>query len=448
MKSIYPNIAFRIAFLILILTVQSSLAAESQNAMDPGVSPKLEKAIIAERWDTVSDLLKNVTPKTPSPVLRLIKGHAQLAQNWNNESVCLFLSASNPDDIKEWDEWTSKFEKLHDGVLVGRYLRGDALARLGAWDGAEAAFRAVLVPDKNPKHVLSLNALGLVHAARQDWDGALVEFTMASKLRPDFADATASLGAYWVQKKDGAQGALKALDKAIKSSRDTFALARYGRGNILMVLGKFDQAAKDFNEALNSCELLQAQVRSNIIAMLERIQKTEEEQNQLVAELEQNPGTAIETRFIEICRAVKSGDFGGPMGNLNTLNKIMLSRPELRKVYAEEMKDISSPVNNRLQSTISQRLASNQNFWKTVGGLTGSLDFKPKGVGVGVEYDFKNIADHKARSGNNPAWNVMRNLLPQPRPTAGFATSLAEATWDKGNWPFDATYSLGYQFMP
>ena len=67
------------------------------------LSPEIEKAVLAEEWVKVTELIGEVTPET-SAVLRLLKAHACLAINRNNESVGLF-SVVTAEDINEWLKW-------------------------------------------------------------------------------------------------------------------------------------------------------------------------------------------------------------------------------------------------------------------------------------------------------------------------------------------------------
>jgi len=196
---------------------------------------KLQEALLAEDWGRVVGLLQNVDIKTADPILRFVKAHACLATNRNNESVLLFLS-SNSDDLRTWHEWTSHFAQEHTQDAVGQYLLGDGLARLGQYDDAVQAFGRGLKAKTD--HALLMNAQGVAYAkldrlreARRCFDGAVAASN--GKL----ADAYANLGAYWIQRGEGAEGAEAAFTKAIELSGGS-AIASHGRLCVRLVLGK------------------------------------------------------------------------------------------------------------------------------------------------------------------------------------------------------------------
>ena len=75
---------FVILLLLVSVIVLKPLTVNAQPAQI--VDKKVEDAILVEDWKKVADKLGAVDPETPSPILRLIKGHACLALNRNNES--------------------------------------------------------------------------------------------------------------------------------------------------------------------------------------------------------------------------------------------------------------------------------------------------------------------------------------------------------------------------
>ena len=77
---------------LLILSVPLWVTPEySFSATEVNVS--ITKAVLSQDWQGVAELLRSVSTQTESPVLRLLKAHACLNLNRNNESLCLFLSA-------------------------------------------------------------------------------------------------------------------------------------------------------------------------------------------------------------------------------------------------------------------------------------------------------------------------------------------------------------------
>lgn len=230
-------------FAVLVLLALSPGAGHAAAPVDE----KLEQALLAGDWPQVAGLLAPVDERSPSPVLRFVKGHACLALNRNNESLCLFQSVSTDTQRLEWEAWTRDFLARHPDAAVARYLHGDGLARLRNWNDALAAFEGAEGPDHR-FDALVFNARAVVQAARQDWTHARVDLERAAQADPAFADAHASLGTMLLQKSAGKQELLPAFGRALERSPD-FALAINGRGCSKMILGDLDGAGEDLKRA-------------------------------------------------------------------------------------------------------------------------------------------------------------------------------------------------------
>lgn len=227
---------------LLLLGAVLPITANAQLARETDI--QLEAAILKEDWVQVANVLGS--SDVLSPTARLVKAHAYLALNKNNESLCLFLSVSSEEDLRKWEEWTQDFVKKNPKKAIAYYFRGDALARLEKWDDAVMSFNKAL--KLHPNHPMVLNARGVVYAAEGRWDEALVDFTKATILSDNFADAYASLGAMWVQRRAGIEGALKSFKQAIELSPN-FALAYNGKGVVEYVLGHWEKANEHFGKA-------------------------------------------------------------------------------------------------------------------------------------------------------------------------------------------------------
>jgi len=226
------------------------LAASAQS-----VSMKVvEKAILKEDWKQVAKLLESVSDDvkgSPDPVLRLIKGHASLALNRNNESLCLLLSVTVPDDLEKCRDWAKRFAARNSRDAIAHYFQGDAAARLHKWTQAITHYGYAL--ELNDAHGLVYNARGVARASDGDYRGARVDFTDAVAYSDGrLADAHANIGALCLQRKDGAKGGLRAFDVALKLSPD-FALALHGRGCVKTSLGCVDEAKVDLRKAEELC---------------------------------------------------------------------------------------------------------------------------------------------------------------------------------------------------
>lgn len=222
---------------------------------------KLEEALLAENWPDAAKLLDGVTDdveKSPNPVLRIIQGHVKLVQNQNNESVCLFLSVTTPEDLEKCRGWAEGFLSRNGESPIAYYFRGDIESRLHNYPQAIRLFTAGL--KKREGHVLLHNARGvaLAHLTDPKYAKAVrlarAEFQVAtSDPSLQLADAYANLGAYRIQRKDGADRAIEAFDKALEISPD-FALALHGRGCVRIIQKQMKQAEKDLEAARKNAE--------------------------------------------------------------------------------------------------------------------------------------------------------------------------------------------------
>ncbi|MBM3501999.1 MAG: tetratricopeptide repeat protein, partial [Armatimonadetes bacterium] len=214
-------------------------------------SAEVIKALLAEDWTRVATLLDTVTPQTPSPVLRLLKAHACLALNRNNESLGLLLAASTDADLQAWHTWTAQLAKRHGTRAVVHYLVGDALARLRQWDSAVGALTDAL--RRHPNDGMALNARGIAYAAMGNLDEALVDIEEAAKANPSLAEVHTNRGALNIQRRLAPEAALASFRKALEHSPD-YVLALNGRGAIGTVLNQFDEAETDLRRAAELAE--------------------------------------------------------------------------------------------------------------------------------------------------------------------------------------------------
>jgi tetratricopeptide (TPR) repeat protein len=210
----------------------------------------LEQAILAEDWEMVVLLLpKEAEPNLPAP-LRLVKAHACLAMNRNDESLRLFVSTTSKEDLKKWDEWTTDLRNSHPDNPISGYLRGDALARLQRPSEAAEIFSASL--KTSPNHALLLNARGVAYCGIRQFEKALEDITKATAIAPSFVDAHLSLGSLWIQWGNGPEGALEAFNKVLAMSPDC-ALAVNGKGCALSVTGHLKEGLADLKSANQAC---------------------------------------------------------------------------------------------------------------------------------------------------------------------------------------------------
>ena len=222
------------ASLILPLRAQPAPPVEK-------VDKAVETALLAEDWRKVAHLLNSVTPKSQSLVLRIIKGHACLALNQNDQAVILYLSANKDIDLKAYKTWVDDLRGRKPTSPATEYLYGDACARLQSWEPAIASFNKCL--EMEPANIMALNARGICFAIENKWDAAIDDFAAANKIAPSFADPWANRGAMYIQRSKAAKGSLTSFRTAQTKSQ-SIALAKMGEACALFGAGKWDEAEK------------------------------------------------------------------------------------------------------------------------------------------------------------------------------------------------------------
>jgi tetratricopeptide (TPR) repeat protein len=228
----------------------SLLFAAPLTALDPVA----ENALIAGKWRALMERLESRSVATSPPYIRMLLGHACLGVNHNDESLSWFLTTDSPEELKEWQNWTTSLVDRHPGVAIAHYLLGDAFMRAGDSLRAEAAFSKSLALD--PGLAVSWSARGVMWAMQGNFDRALQDFTAAIHLAPSLADAHANLGTLWVLR-ESPTGAIESFNKAIELS-SSFALAWNGRGSARFGLRNQprESAITDFNRAIELMPML------------------------------------------------------------------------------------------------------------------------------------------------------------------------------------------------
>ena len=271
------------------------------------VDKEVKGALMNEDWEKVARLLDAVSTEHPSPVLRMIKGHACLATNRNNESLCLFLSARGDIALSECKSWCEQFVQNTKGAPVAYYMLGDACARQGNCKEALVAFNAALA--KRPGCPMTLNARGVVHAQSKEVAAARVDFAEAiEQSRGKLADVHANVGFLWIQKKENAEAALEAFNRALAESPD-FALVYHGRACVKLLLpNKKEGAGEDIKLAAEKSACTHGILEENIVRYAARLNNADPEK--VIASLGA-PGTTLRTTFdADHVGAAAARDFG------------------------------------------------------------------------------------------------------------------------------------------
>lgn len=371
-----------------------------------------EAALLQEDWAALADLLSASAP--PSPLTRFIKGHAHLALNKNNESVCLFVGAS-ADDVQVWAQWTQDFVKRHPQQAVAHYFRGDALARLAQWDAALKAFHVAV--QLQPAHTLALNARGVTYALKRAWDQALGDFRAAFQAQPSFADAYASYGTMYVQKKAGADGVLRWAQRALEIAPD-FALALNTRGGAKFAMHEWGEAQKDFEEASKHLECF-PDVLANLALsaglMHDAIDK------ELVRLAAANPGVTMQ-QLIQDMSPVDRERFAKMVTglrdhSLRSLGVLEAMPQKFVAIIPRGAFGYATNFDNWRKST-QEHIGQYNQLLTQLGGPRSYTPSELKTLAVGYA----------------------KGTIP-----GGVSTDMSTAYVDKGNWPFVVHYGLLYR---
>lgn len=422
-----------IGLLIMLIDCQGSGAI--------ALEARVGEALLKAQWNEAFEMLKRDEAKAKDPIARLIMGHACLALNRNNESLCLFLENSSEDDLKGWKKWTEDFARENDENAIAQYLKGDALARLNRLDLALEAFTKAL--EIQPTNSLALTARGVCYAAMGNWDEAVMDFEKVTQASPSYADAHASYGTMWIQKKTGAEGALESFNRALEISPD-FSLALCGRGYAKFVLGLSAEAQKDIEEATKRIDCINPIVVENMGKIAEWI--TARENIELAKVTKENIGVTLETRLSQVAK--------GDMNALNPIARILGNNPQYGPMVNQRLNDIA--VNNpTFGPVIGQKITAGHGWtgetgggmaWLNFGKTISSGEVGAKGVSVGkFGPDWFNQQINKTNF-DHQGWGLMKGGFKSPTidPIGGVTTDLSATPLEKGDWPFIPYYGLLY----
>jgi tetratricopeptide (TPR) repeat protein len=424
------------------VAVVATMLAAAGAAAETVVPASVEHAVLAEDWGRVAELLGPDDRPADAPVARLLKGHAYLALNRNNESVCMFLRTSDDEHLRRWDEWSTALAGRHPRSAVARYLRGDALARLRRWDPALAEL------DRAAGHALALNARGVVRAARGAFDDALLDFAAAAEADPRLADAHASRGVMYIQRKDGAEGAAKAFTRALDLS-PTFVFALNGRGGVQAVLGRLQEARADLERAEHESTACLAAVlglvRGNLLALADAEARSLTALFPVLAK--DNPGTELKT-WVRTASPDQIANLKGSLDWYHGHNSGLLSNPafpksiDLRASRTLELGTTAGVPHGKLGFDVSLgskfdlhgTTARNMNIQLANKGMLDSLapDVAARRLNP-IEAQFRGTFDHMTRK------------MTHGQVSGGVSSdAIGRAHTDAGDWTISGQYGLLY----
>lgn len=221
-----------IAVTMVVLAITATYADEPTNAILP---LEVEKAVLAEDWGEVTELLDKVNSTTSSPILRLLKAHASLVANRNNKSVGLF-SVVTAKDINEWLKWCKNIANTTNNQALINYFLGDIYARLLNYEKAIEYLSLAINQNKNS--YLALNARGAVYIIQEEYEKALSDLIGAKRIKPDFADVYNNLAMINIRQRKGLIDNSKNSFLAVLKVNHDFALAYHGLGCLELLESK------------------------------------------------------------------------------------------------------------------------------------------------------------------------------------------------------------------
>lgn len=290
LRNIPPRSRFRAGALAGLL-VLAAFAAPLNSAR------AVERPFLAGDWTGVVAALADNGPQTVFE--RIALGHANLALNDLNAALCRFLDAGQ-DDLAALRAATGDLVARHGDAAMAQFARGDALARSKMFVEATAAFdRALRIA---PNTAIILNARSATHAALGDWETASIDAYAAIEADPGLADAHATLGMLYVQRREAPRGAIRAFEAALERSPGS-ALALNGRGAARAAQGEWDLANTDFAAAIGETECA-------VVADLNRLQLASkrlaaEQANSEMVLASAAPGTSMQIQAVNTLKKIE-----------------------------------------------------------------------------------------------------------------------------------------------
>lgn len=440
---------------------------------------KAQQAALAQQWNQVLEILRAIDEQSDDPVVRLIKAHACLAVNRNNESVCLFLSVLRREDLEAYHGWASILASNHPRSRVAYYFLGDSAARLGLWPEAISAYDKGLRLQEDSDKALLHNARGVAYAYSNQPELARRDFEEAKDAAPRLADAWANIGALRIHRKTGATGALKALQRALDESPE-FALALHQRGCVKLILNQQDAAA-DLKLAVEkaTCNaalglMLANQIRyvgkaagvdpQEALADL-RQAGTELKREYRQQQLEQQTTNLLKTS--DALRNAKALPFNQHLANFFGNRAVermetMGSDKAVEFLSNSPYGDLGIKELNRVAG-YNEAIRGYERTLQDVGTLTAVLAPDPRLKAAGgiaafsghktgdwsdrhVDFAYKLMhGDLKGLAGQGlGGGSGSLSGAPGTSP-GGVHIRLADINWDEGDWPFKPCYGLSYE---
>lgn len=367
-------------------------------------------------------------------VAGFLKAHAALAINDNNTSYCTLATLQNPQALAAWTNWTKSFASRFPDAAVSHYFRGDALTRTGDADAGMREFdRAVSI---NRKHVLALNARGLVRTLQGRYDDGLQDFTAAAAANRNFADVNINRGFLYSRSGGSGSSQLRAFDAALASNARA-TLAIIGRAQALVATGKRVAGLSELDDAPKNCPTIQALVdldRSQLFLWAKA--NSPASAAGLSAE---EAGTTLTTLLKDLAQnrdvtsAKKVMDFVAGSGNADLQKKATMTFQSMERTDKEMGAVIGQAINEKKMENETLRSdLLKQGSQKTSSEADVGLEFKGGGLKVGgsakasTQGDLKAYADQQLQNlqKNETFTDKMDSTLNSGKQQAGGAETM------------------------
>ncbi|MEZ4994623.1 MAG: tetratricopeptide repeat protein [Saprospiraceae bacterium] len=235
-------------YTISILLIFGGLlqACGQQNSIVIANSKMIEGALNSGHWDTINTILNAIDVNSPSPIDQLLKAHACIATNRNNEALRLFLNVKTKDDLQEWLEWAKKFTRNNSSEAVAYYLLGDAYARLGNLGDAKTTLNQALTIKKN--YPLALVSRGEIYAVTGELGRATIDFKKATLSNSSLSQAHVGYGATLILRNSSPEEARASFNQALRLSPEN-VIALNGRACAEFRLGHWKSTVSDLSQS-------------------------------------------------------------------------------------------------------------------------------------------------------------------------------------------------------
>jgi tetratricopeptide (TPR) repeat protein len=244
----FRSVPIAVLFGVALLTVSGCKGG------DRLLSDSERDAVLGERWQDVVGFEAGSGSPERASVLTILRGHALLALNRNDESLAAFEAFGRGPGVDDWRKWTRELVTGNAGSPVAHYLAADALARSRDVEAAVVAYGEAL--RLKPDFWLAVDGLAAVRLslAGPSPDGNSQALDTLSACVDDaphrcrLADAYATTGTCYLRNKRP-DIARRMYEAALRHSPG-FAVARLGLACALFSSGAAGERERALRELL------------------------------------------------------------------------------------------------------------------------------------------------------------------------------------------------------